>query len=200
MEIRPTYYPGGIYTCEQDGGQPMIFVHKVNKSDLSNVSKTEDEYIFFQITDYHHYEEELVLKKDNCFTDLDDDYPGKKSVVNCALQFRIKESDLGKLEVFNYWKYPKQKKQPYCLASDTIYQILEKADSLTPKKELARVWLIKEQGKSNIISIFPEYLHNYNVDKLSEFSDMQKNIYKSAVAAVNDKNKNLVFDNLEKSR
>lgn len=198
--IKPVYYPGTVYINVLDKSHPMILAEEFVKTDSENISKKEDEFVFFPVTDSTHYQKGLVLKQENCFIDLDKDWPGKPSVVNCAVQYRIKKSDLKNLKTLDIYPFANNKNTKYKIGADTLCQIWDKFDEVDTRNEAAMVWIIPENKKSNVITIHKEYLNNFNTKRLKEFSKFQRKVYDSAVEVTKDKSKTLITSTTEHSR
>lgn len=202
MFINPIYYVGMVTPCNVI--HPLVCVGKYKVDDVLNYSKTDTEYAFFMLTDKIHYDEAVVLKQENCIVVNDYHLLDKPSIVNCAVEFRIKSTDLNKFVKIDKYNFNSNliKKD---VNQDLIDSILKKSKEVENKGEGCKLYLLGHNLPPKTIQIGSNYLNNWKIefvrendtkdDLLQKINDFHLYTHKSYLAAKNELEKLQSKDN-----
>lgn len=195
MKVIPVFYPNDMITIVRDVKHPMVCTGISIAGTADNFNGKEDEYIFHLITKKTHYDEGYVLKKDNCYIITDKSCPNPyPSVVNCALEFRIKKSDLKNFLVVDDYYFTDEQKEPYHFPDGTIWMIQEKVLEAQKREEYAVVGLTGKKETSTVLDIGKNYLNNFNKNKLEQLPKnfFERKVYESAKDVINKHSKKML--------
>lgn len=201
LKIVPVILPGDVLNAVSDKQHPMLCVGRYSHYDPQNFNRQEREYAFCLITDKKHYDKGIVLNKDNCEVIKDKDFPVKPSVVNCAIQFRVKESNLSKFLTLVHYPFPKQPSTAYCISGETILNVQDKFEDVIDKNEHCIMYLDGTDNQQHIIKLGKNYLNNWNKVAMEKMDNdrFEKQSYISAKKAVQEHHQTMLV-NINKER